>query len=120
MIISISKVLPFSSLWKTDSLYVYALSRCCVGISPHEVTEWKVIALHWEKVLAVQTPKTMKLKFPEILYNFYGFVQNDLKYSISLNGDIVLMIIEKKNGSEGIFNENAEIKRKNNQRKNSN
>lgn len=116
MIVSISKHIQFSSLWNTDKFYVYALSRYCVGISPSEVTEWKVMALHWEQVQVTQTPKNMEFKFPQILYNFYGFVQNDLKYSLTLNGGSVLMIIEKKDGLEGIYHE---VKGKKNQLENS-
>jgi hypothetical protein len=107
MIVSIPKNLPFSSLWKTNKFFVYALSRCCVGISPLEVVEWKVRALHWEEVDVVRTPKTMKFKFPEILFEFYGFIQNDLKYNLTLSGDIVLMIIEKKDSSEKIYTDSC-------------
>jgi hypothetical protein len=107
MIISIPKRIPFSSLWKTDKFYVYALSRCCVGISPKEVTEWKVMALHWEQVQVEETPKNMTFKFPQILYNFYGFVQNDLKYNLTLSGNCILMIIEKKDSSEKIYTDSC-------------
>lgn len=121
MIIGISKQILFvPSEWKVETLHIYALSRSCIGISPKEIVEWKVNALHHEEVACEQTSVNIKFKFPDILYNFYNFVQKDLKYSLSGNADIVLMIIEKKDNSEGIYREDRKIKSKNNLPKNSN
>lgn len=106
MIVSIPKaILLCPSEWKTKTLFIYALSRYCVGISPKSITEWKVNALHHEEISCEHTSANIKFKLPVILYNFYGFVQNDLKYSLSASGNTVLMIIEKKDSSEKIYND---------------
>lgn len=121
MIIVINKQILFvPSEWKVETLHIYALSRSCIGISPKEIVEWKVNALDHEEVACEQTSVSIKFKLPTILYNFYNFVQKDLKYSLSGNAETVLMIIEKKDNSEGIYREDREIKGKNNLPKNSN
>jgi hypothetical protein len=106
LIIGISKkILSVPSEWKVETLHIYALSRYCIGISPKEIVEWKVNALHHEEVSCEQTSASIKFKLPLMLYNFYGFVQNDLKYSLSGNAETVLMIIEKKDSSEKIYSD---------------
>jgi hypothetical protein len=117
MIVSISKAILFvPSEWKVSKLHIYALSRYCIGISPKIITEWKVNALHHEEVDVIETSESIKFKFPQILYNFYGFIQNDVRYTLSYNGETVLMVIEKKDASENIYhsslkegNQNEEI-----------
>lgn len=111
MIVSIPKAILFCpSKWKVEKLYIYALSRYCIGIAPEPIIEWKVNALHHEEVSCEDTPKTITFKLPIILYNFYGFIQKDMVYALSGNGDAVLMTIEKKDGSEDIYHAEAEIK----------
>jgi hypothetical protein len=112
MIVSIPKEILFiPQSWNVQKLYVYALSRSCIGISPKEIVEWKVNALHWEEVDCVHTPKTIKFKLPDILFNFYSLVQPQMKYSLSGNGDVVLMILEWK--GENIYEDAKKQSKKN-------
>lgn len=114
MIVSIDKQILFiPQMWNVEKLYIYALSRSCIGISPKEIVEWKVNALHWEETDCVHTPKTIKFKLPDILYNFYSLVQPEMKYSLSGNGDVVLMILEWK--TENIYNSKRTVKPQNSQ-----
>jgi hypothetical protein len=108
LIVSIPKAILFIPQdWQVETLHIYSLSRYCIGISPKEIVDWKVNALHHEEVSCEHTSATIKFKLPLILYNFYGFVQNDLKYSLSGNGEAVLMIIEKKDSSEKIYSDSC-------------
>lgn len=96
MIVSINKKLIEPSLWKTNSLWIYALSRSVIGISPKEITEWKLKSLHFEQVKCSYTQESIKFRLPDILYNFYWLMDKDMKYSLCGMKDSVLMIIERK------------------------
>lgn len=98
-IVSIPKAILEVSLWNTSELYVYALSRSCIGISPKVILQWKLNALHWEKVKCITTPKAIKLRLPLILFRFYNLIQKEVKFTLVGSRDIVLMIIT----SEGEF-----------------
>lgn len=96
MIISIPKSLIDSRFWKVPEIEVYALSRSCIGVAPKRVTDWYVNSLHYEKVPINITPKTLKFKLPQILYNFYNFVQSETRLNLSSSdsGMTVLIIID--------------------------
>jgi len=110
LIVSIDKRLIEPRLWKVEEVYVYALSYCCVGISPEEIVEWKIKALHWEKVSCIQTPKSIKLKFPQMLYEFYWLMQPEVDYSLSGHNKMVLMIIERKS-QERIYDKRRKLEK---------
>lgn len=97
MIVKINKdILVMPELWNVKELYVYALGWIVIGISPKEITEWKLRALHFEKVECIQTKDSIKFKLPEILYNFYWLMDENMSYTLTGMTDGVLMLIERK------------------------
>jgi hypothetical protein len=82
--------------WKTDKLHIYALAYTCVGISPIEIPEWIDVALHHEIVECRVGPTSIRFKLPDKFYGFYHLMQIDREYSLTANGNIVLMVITTK------------------------
>lgn len=93
--------IPFSTRvlnptnWKTNNFHVYALSYACIGISPTEIPEWNDVALYHEIVECKAGPTSIRFKLPDKLYEFYHLMQPEMQYSITANGNIILIIITR-------------------------
>lgn len=109
MIVSIPKDLLLLPFWKGDKLFVYALSRSCIGVSPKEIVEWKVNALHWESVKSLTSPKTIKFKIPDILYRFYNMIQPETRLIKTASGDGTIVLITIDTETNPIYNAKAQI-----------
>ena len=74
-----------------DSAFVYALDSSTVGISGHEMPEWKEISCFLEKIPIEKDTEKFVLKIPD---NFKRFYDWERKHRVvSINGNNILITI---------------------------
>jgi hypothetical protein len=97
MIVSIPKcILSIPEDWEVKKLYLYCLSRSCIGISYRPIAEWHLVSLSEYKVNCLLTPKMIKFQLPGTIYRFYDLVQPQMRYNLSGSGDMVLMVLSER------------------------
>lgn len=83
---------PYDSM-----IWIYALDRNCIGISARFIPSWtRAWASHKTNYSIIG--KKLVFELPQRWYDFYGFVQDNLKVTqtYSQAGDTVLLILEPK------------------------
>lgn len=101
-LIAIDKRLIDARQWKeilwgqSDKLYLYALDRSTIGISPREIKEWEEIAIWNISVSCIVTSTAMCFNMPFKLFHFYMLGQPDTKYILSGQKSVVLMTVTRR------------------------
>jgi len=74
-----------------DSAFIYALDSATIGISGHELPEWKEISCLLEKIPIERDAEKLVLKIPD---NFKRFYDLERKHKVvSINGNNILITI---------------------------
>ena len=89
--IEITKDLLEKKIWK-EEVYVYALSRSAIGISPYERENWKKRAPMQDKLFVKFIDNNMIMDLPEYFVNFYELPNSQL--DISGNKDQILLSVQ--------------------------
>jgi hypothetical protein len=79
------------AVWE-KSVFVYALSRSTIGLSPKQISEWDEKALFKECINFTKNNDSINIRLPEKLEMFYQLENSDV--SLSTIGDLVLVTIE--------------------------
>jgi len=79
------------AVWE-KSVFVYALSRSTIGLSPKQISEWDEKALFKECVNFTKNKDSINIPLSGKLEMFYQLENSDV--SLSTIGDLVLVTIE--------------------------
>ncbi len=74
-----------------QSAFVYALDNSTIGISGHEVSEWKEISCFLEQIPVQKTEGKMFLEIPESFLRFYNLARKHRV--VSINGNNLLITV---------------------------
>lgn len=74
-----------------QSAFIYALDSSAIGISGHEVSEWKEISCFHEKIPLRKTKDKVVLKIPERFWRFYNLQRKHRV--VSINGNNLLITV---------------------------
>ncbi len=80
-----------AAVWE-KSVFVYALSRSTIGLSPTEISEWDEKALFKECVNFTKNKDSINIRLPDKIEMFYQLENSDV--SLSTIGNLVLITIE--------------------------
>jgi len=89
---------PSNPIW-SEHAFVYALDSSTIGISGHEMPEWKEISCFLEKILVRETDGKMIVQIPEKFWRFYNLERKHRVVSINGNNLLITVsgdIIEEK------------------------
>ena len=89
----IPKELLNSKSWNGNKVWVYALDAHCIGITSQEIFEWNDCALYREYIDCRNGPNFIRLKFPDKILHFYRFEQKNTTWSVSVNGNNILVVV---------------------------
>jgi predicted transcriptional regulator len=90
-LIEIPKEEIVESIWK-NTIYVYALSRSSIAVSPTKSREWEDKALWKGAIRAEGDGAKLQVRLPEPLSSFYRLENSEI--SLSTSDDFVLVNIE--------------------------
>jgi len=74
-----------------NSAFVYALNSTTIGVSGHEIAEWKEAACFQEEIGITKENEKVVLKIPEKIKRFYEWEQKHRV--VSINGNALLITI---------------------------
>lgn len=92
-LVVVDKGLVDARRWKGNKLYIYALDRSTIGVSPKVVDEWEECALFRARVSCLETTTTVAFELPKRLRNFYLLDQPATKLVVSGQRTVVLLTV---------------------------
>jgi len=90
-IIEVPRELVEDSLWK-EEVYIYALSRSTIGISPQDVEEWDKKSILKEKAPLFKKEESLVVELPASISEFYQLENSEISFSMLDN--LVLLTVE--------------------------
>lgn len=86
-----TKLLTICNPVWNENAFIYALDRSTIGISGHEIPEWKEISCFLEKIPLRKKEGKMILQIPEAFWRFYNLERKHRV--VSLNGNNLLITV---------------------------